>query len=142
MHWANEQMVPLKNLRSVPVPMLRRSAIVLLSLCTLVMGSSWVWAQSERGDPQNGQMVYQEHCLRCHGEALDGKGPEAQYLILPPANLRSTESRAKTDWELLVPIYHGVMFTPMHGWRGRLTYEQIRDVLSYIRMMAPFDAIG
>ncbi len=119
-----------------------RGFIIGAALCFLVVGSSWVQAQSERGDPENGRLLYTQHCLRCHGETLEGNGPEAGSLILPPANLRSPEIRAKTDWELLIPIYHGVMFTPMHGWRGRMTYEQIRDVLSYIRTVAPFDALG
>lgn len=119
-----------------------RGFIIVAALCSLVVGSSWVQAQSERGDPENGRLLYTQHCLRCHGETLEGNGPDARYLIVPPANLRSPDIRAKTDWELLIPIYHGVMFTPMHGWRGRMTYEQIRDVLSYIRTVAPFDAVG
>lgn len=119
-----------------------RAWIGLTALCLLVLGSVWAHAQSERGDPENGRLLYEQHCLRCHGENLQGNGPDARYLIVPPANLRSPEVRAKTDWELLIPIYHGVVFSPMHGWRGRMTYEQIRDVLSYIRMVAPFESIG
>ena len=117
-----------------------RTIRIVLGVTLLV--SSWALAQSERGDPENGRLIYERHCLQCHGVALDGNGPEARNLIVPPANLTSPELRAKTDWELLVPIYHGVLFSPMHGWRDRLTYEQIRDVLSYIRMVAPFDAIA
>ena len=119
-----------------------RALIILIALSLLALGSSWAQAQSERGDPESGRLLYREHCLRCHGETLEGNGKDARLLIVPPANLRSPQVRAKTDWELLIPIYHGVMFTPMHGWRGRMTYEQIRDVLSYIRTVAPFDALG
>jgi mono/diheme cytochrome c family protein len=35
-----------------------------------------------------GQLLYVENCLRCHGENLDSTGPEAASLTVPPANLR------------------------------------------------------
>lgn len=116
---------------------------VILSALVLVMGcSSWVAAQAGRGNPQAGQTVYENNCLRCHGEKLDGAGPEGQYLIVRPANLQSSASRAKTDWELLITISHGAAFTPMHGFRGKLTDQQMLDVLAYVRMMAPFDQLS
>lgn len=104
--------------------------------------TSWVSAQAVRGNPKNGQIVYEQQCLRCHGSKLDGSGPDAKDLIVRPANLQSQASRAKTDWELLVTITNGALFTPMHGFRGKLTDEQILDVLSYIRSVAPFDTVS
>jgi cytochrome c oxidase cbb3-type subunit 3 len=116
---------------------------VILSALLLVMGcSSWVAGQTARGNPKEGQAVYEKNCLRCHGNKLDGKGPDSQDLIVRPANLQSQSSRSKTDWELLVTITNGALFTPMHGFRGKLTDEQMLDVLSYIRSMAPFDAVS
>lgn len=35
-----------------------------------------------------GATLYNANCLRCHGENLDGNGPEAATLTVPPANLR------------------------------------------------------
>lgn len=102
--------------------------------------TSWVSAQTMRGNPKNGQIVYEQKCLRCHGSKLDGTGPDAQDLIVRPTNLQSQASRSKTDWELLVTITNGALFTPMHGFRGKLTDEQILDVLSYIRSVVPFDS--
>ncbi len=121
---------------------MKKVIAIMAVLAVILSGSSWVAAQAERGNTKNGQAVYEQHCLRCHGAALDGKGPESRYLIVAPADFQSRRSRAKTDWELLVAITHGVIFSPMHGWRDRLTDEQILDVLSYIRTMAPFDAIS
>ncbi len=115
------------------------TAVLIAGLC---MGSAAALAQSERGNPKQGEVVYKQQCLRCHGEKLDGHGPDAQWLIVPPANLLSLTSRAKEDWELLVSIYHGVLFTPMHGFRETLSYDQIRDVLSYIRFMAPYGGVS
>jgi mono/diheme cytochrome c family protein len=37
---------------------------------------------------------------------------------------------------------HGVVFSPMHGWGGRLTEQQMWDVLSYIRTIVPFNPVA
>lgn len=111
--------------------------MVLLSLLAVLLSSTWGLAQSRAANPKVGEAIYQQHCLRCHGQALDGSGPEGQYLITRPANFQSIESRLKNDWELLIAISHGVLFTPMHGWRNQLTNQEMLDVLAYIRMMAP-----
>ena len=115
-------------------------AIIAVSLISLM--SAWALAQTPRGNPKAGQALYEQHCLRCHGDKLDGKGRDATDLIVPPANLQSQASRAKTDWELLVTISNGVLFTPMHSFRGKLSDEQMLDVLSYIRSIAPFDEMS
>ena len=112
----------------------RIAAVMLMSALTSV-----VFAQAIRGDSKTGQGVYEQQCLRCHGTNLDGNGPDSQDLIVQPADLRSAISRSKTDWELLVAISNGVLFSPMHSFRGKLTDEQMLDVLSYIRFMSPPD---
>ena len=112
-------------------------AVVLVLAATSVVS-----AQTARGNPKAGESIYKQHCLRCHGEKLDGNGPDAPDLIVRPANLQSTQSRTKTDWELLVALSNGVLFSPMHSYRGKLTDAQMLDVLSYIRSMAPFDAVS
>ena len=108
----------------------------------IFIGTPWVSAQVPRGNPKIGQGVYEQQCLRCHGAKLDGNGPDSQDLIVRPADLQSLGSRAKADWELLVTITNGALFTPMHGFRGKLSDQQILDVLSYIRTVAPFDAVS
>ncbi|WP_455246138.1 c-type cytochrome [Petrachloros mirabilis] len=117
-------------------------SILVAAIAFVFIATSWVSAQGVRGNPKAGEAIYVKNCLRCHGEKLDGNGPDAQYLIVQPANFQSQSSRFKTDWELLVTISNGVLFTPMHSFRGKLTDEQMLDVLSYIRSVAPFDAVG
>lgn len=110
-----------------------------LALLFVVFSTAVIFGQGIRGDSKAGQDVYEKQCLRCHGAKLDGKGPDSQDLIVQPTDLRSQISRSKTDWELLVAISNGVLFSPMHGFRGKLTDEQMLDVLSYIRFMSPPD---
>jgi cytochrome c oxidase cbb3-type subunit 3 len=119
-----------------------KSIGIIGALCVIVLGSSWAAGQTARGNPKEGQAVYEKNCLRCHGSKLDGKGPESQDLIVRPANLQSPIIRSKTDWELLVTISNGVLFSPMHSFRGKLTDQQMLDVLSYIRAMSPSDIVS
>ena len=113
--------------------------ILTFAMAIISVSTSVVFAQVIRGDSKAGQQVYEQQCLRCHGTKLDGNGPDSRDLIVHPANLQSQKSRSKTDWELLVAISNGVLFSPMHGFRGKLTDQQILDVLSYIRSVAPQD---
>lgn len=115
----------------------------LLIALTIVFAAAFgVSAQTARGNPQEGESIYRQHCLRCHGEKLDGGGPEGGDLIVKPANFLSSAVRSKSDWELLVTISNGVLFTPMHSFRGTLKDQQMLDVLSYIRSVAPFDTVS
>ena len=92
---------------------------ILSAVCLVILGSTWATAQTNRGNPRDGQAIYEKNCLRCHGDKLDGNGPDGQYLIVKPANFQSVNSRAKTDWELLITIANGALFSPMHGYRGK-----------------------
>lgn len=116
---------------------------VVLSTLFLVVGcGSWVAAQVAPGNAQAGQAVYEKNCLRCHGSKLDGNGPDSRDLIVRPANLQSSIIRSKSDWEWLVTISNGVLFSPMHSFRGKLTDQQMSDVLSYIRTVSPQDIVS
>ncbi len=120
--------------------MLKKPGIITVTL--VVVCTSVVTAQGLIGNPKRGESVYQQNCLRCHGPKLDGNGEDGRYLIVAPANLRSMEVRLKSDWELLIAITNGVLFSPMHGWRNRLRDQEIMDVLAYIRTMAPAGTIS
>jgi mono/diheme cytochrome c family protein len=114
---------------------------VVIALCLILIAatSSWVAAQSEGGRLRTGPIIYEEHCARCHGLMGKGDGPDGTSLIVRPANLQSRRSRSRTDFELFTTIAYGVAYSPMHGWRGRLTDEEMLDVISHIRTIAPFD---
>lgn len=115
---------------------------LIATIILILAATSWVSAQVHRGNPKAGEDVYRQQCLRCHGPNLDGNGPDSRDLIVQPADLRSVISRSKTDWELLVAISNGVLFSPMHSFRGKLTDEQMLDVLSYIRAVSPPDIVS
>lgn len=118
-----------------------RPRLAVVGVLVLILCGSWAVAQTVPGNPQKGEAIYQKNCLRCHGQSGDGLGPDARDLIVPPANFQTLRSRSKTDMEMLIIISHGIIFSPMHAWRDRLADQDIVDVLSYIRTMAPFNPV-
>lgn len=67
----------------------------------------------------------------------DGKGPEAKDLIVRPTDFHAPQSRAKSDFELLIAISNGVLFSPMHSWRGRIADGDMLHLIAYVRALAP-----
>lgn len=119
-----------------------KTTFSILTLLTVGLFSFLVEAESQQGIPKKGEATYMQHCAGCHGATGDGLGPDIKELIVPPVDFRSVKSRTKTDMELYLSIKQGVLFSPMHGWADRLSDQEIWDVLSYIRSVAPFNPIS
>jgi mono/diheme cytochrome c family protein len=95
-----------------------------------------LYAQDYPSDLVRGKAVYARHCQNCHGPTGRGDGPVAASLKVPPANFQRFQSFLKSDEELLRTIEHGVVFSPMHAWRGQLTDGEMQDVVAYIRRLS------
>ncbi len=106
----------------------------LLILTGLVPSS--LYAQDYPPDRERGKAVYEQHCQHCHGRAGRGDGPDAGSLKVPPANFQRFQSFLKSDEELLRTIEHGVVFSPMHSWRGQLTDGEMQDLVAHIRFLS------
>ncbi|MEK6641108.1 MAG: cytochrome c [Nitrospirota bacterium] len=97
---------------------------------------SHAYAQEYPSDTTRGKAVYEHHCQKCHGVGGSGDGPDAQALKVAPANFHRFSSFLKSDEELLRTIEHGVVFSPMHSWRGQLTDGEMQDVVTYVRFLS------
>jgi mono/diheme cytochrome c family protein len=97
---------------------------------------SFAHAQEYPSDTTRGKAVYERHCQKCHGVGGWGDGPDAQALKVAPANFHRFSSFLKSDEELLRTIEHGVVFSPMHSWRGQLTDGEMQDVVAYVRFLS------
>ena len=95
---------------------------------------SSLYAQDYPPDRARGKAVYERHCQSCHGPGGRGDGPAAASLKVPPTNFQRFQSFLKSDEELLRTIEHGIVFSPMHSWRGQLTDGEMQDVVAYIRL--------
>lgn len=93
-------------------------------------------AQEYPADSTRGKAVYERQCQACHGVGGWGDGPDAKDLKIAPANFHRFSSFLKSDEELLRTVEHGVVFSPMHAWRGRLTDGEMQDVVVYIRLLS------
>jgi len=105
-------------------------AVILLTVVEASAGAG-------RGDAKHGYAVYQQYCVRCHGDTLDGKGPDAASMKVPPTNFHAPHSRAKDEAELQFTVNRGRSFTTMHGWDEQLKAGDVRDVVAYIRSVVP-----
>ncbi len=128
--------------RPVLVMMRQMGVVILGAALLLVLAAPSGLAENGFGNPKRGKQIFEQLCVRCHGLKLDGHGPDAPSLRSAPADLQSLSSRTKSDWELLIIISYGVMYTPMHGYRDVLTEQDVKDVLSFIRMEAPFKPLA
>ena len=106
-------------------------------MLVLIFTSAGASAQTQLNTTDRGQRIYQRNCLHCHGVRLDGKGPDAASLSVPPTNFHTYLSRLKDDAELEKTIKQGKQFLGMHNWGDTLTDEQVHDLIAYIRSAAP-----
>ncbi len=97
---------------------------------------SSLYAQEYPSDVIRGKTLYARHCLECHGSSGRGDGPAAASLKVEPADFHRFRSFLKSDEELLRTIEHGIVFSPMHAWRGQLTDGEMQDVLAYVRLLS------
>ena len=88
-------------------------------------------------DIVDGQAVYAQHCVVCHGAGGGGNGAMATRLPVPPADLTAAHLWMHSDGELFWWISHG-MRTPenaqaMPGFAGVLDEDARWSVIDYIR---------
>ena len=118
-------------LRTIKLPLL------LMTPCLLMVPACLV-----RGAPdsvvERGRVIYLEQCVVCLGPEGRGDGPEAPFLSPRPASLISAGSSVKSDAEFLAVIANGKPRSAMPAWKDRLSEEQRREVLAYIRSLIRF----
>ena len=89
------------------------------------------------GDPTKGKVVFEKHCLSCHGADGKGTGQMGPLLTPPAADYTSESSRLKSDAELLHAIQEGRPGTAMRSFKKLgLSKQEMRDVLAYVRVLS------
>lgn len=88
------------------------------------------------GDPTKGKVVFEKHCLSCHGQDGKGSGPMGPLLTPPAADYTSDSTKAKSDAELLHTIQEGRPGTAMRSFKLWLSKQEMRDVLAYVRALS------
>ena len=90
-----------------------------------------------------GQDLYNGTCWVCHGANGDGKGPAGVNLDPPPRDFTAPAFRIEGREE---EVYRAIYLGPaqaFHGspsmpdWGSRLSEQQIRDVMEYLKTFKP-----
>jgi len=103
--------------------------VVLAFLLAITPQVNWA------GEVHPGKLIYDLHCARCHGPNGLGDGPQASHLKITPPNFQSATFQSRSDEQMLDSIEFGEARTQMHAWRGRLTEEELREVMAYVRRL-------
>jgi mono/diheme cytochrome c family protein len=90
-----------------------------------------------------GRMLFREHCVRCHGNFQEGRGPEAAHLIPQPPSFTNPLYASKDPAYLFWRIAKGKTVEPylsqgstMPAWAPYLSEKQIWELVAYIRARA------
>lgn len=81
-----------------------------------------------------GGVLYQEHCLSCHGAGGFGDGPLSAGMFPKPADFSAPHTRAHPDGQLFTWIQNGKPGTDMPAFGSTFTDEQIWEVIDYIQV--------
>lgn len=106
---------------------------ILWPLSLVIAVGSWAAAeQPGAAQTEQGRRIFQKYCAGCHGR--EGTGEGYRLLGADPANLMARQTQEKSDEDLLESIHEGQ--TVMPAWKDRLSNEDRRRVLAYIRTLA------
>ena len=84
-----------------------------------------------------GKALFTKHCVSCHGAEGKGDGKFAPKNS-PPADLSDAEwKRGSTDGEIFTVVREGAApELVMRGFKGRMTDDEIWNVVNYVRSLA------
>ncbi|HXO04265.1 MAG TPA: cytochrome c [Candidatus Sulfotelmatobacter sp.] len=106
--------------------MLRMGFAVLLLLALALV----VAAPSQA---QDAAALYKSKCVVCHSDDGSGSGPTGKQL--GAKDLRSDDVQKQTDAQLNDSITNG-MGKKMPAYKGKITDDQIKGLVAYIRDLA------
>lgn len=94
---------------------------------------------SAKADPAKGKEIFAQNCTPCHGQDGTGAGPTAAALVPKPRDLTDASYVSTLSNEHLNKVIGSgglaVGKSPaMPAWSTSLSDEDIRDVVSYIRV--------
>lgn len=86
---------------------------------TLAVGSPQsVQGQDLAGNLADGKIVYEVHCG-----------------VATSTNFHGPIAQVKSDEKLLSSAEFGVVTSSMHAWLGRITDQELRDVVAHVRVL-------
>ncbi|MDB4900218.1 MAG: hypothetical protein JWN53_2026 [Gemmatimonadetes bacterium] len=120
----------------------------VLALAGVAVGLAALGPKLSHAQAPKGKVVYDKWCAGCHGEKGDGNGDGATAMLPRPRDftrgvykIRTTASgEIPTDDDLLRVIAEGMPGTAMPAWKTKLSEQERRDVVAYIKSFSSFFA--
>lgn len=107
---------------------------------TTPIDTTWAQNQSDpppptkaEGNAQTGKVLFEIHCVTCHG--TKGRGDGLEIAGATVADLSSPTTQRKLNADLLATIHEGRPGKVMPSWKYRLSKAQSIDLLAYIRTL-------
>jgi cytochrome c6 len=98
-------------------------AVLTVLACTLLFST---WSLADEGAD-----IFKSKCAMCHG--ADGKGETSMGKMMKLRDLGSAEVQSQSDADLIGIITNGKGKMPKY--EGKLTADQIKDVVKHIRTL-------
>lgn len=131
-----------------------KSGLILISICLFVFACTET--ENTKTTPANGankianseptaqptaaqdemasaRKIYSEKCVRCHKEDGSGGKTEIDGTTINAENLASDKMKKEPDAELVEHITDGIPGEGMPAFKGKLTEQEIKDVVAFIR---------
>jgi mono/diheme cytochrome c family protein len=87
-----------------------------------------------------GAGIFRQYCIVCHG--VDGKGTQMRPVLPPIPDFTSPPfHKEHTDVQLMISILEG-KGTLMPANRGRVTEDQVGDLVAFVRSFGPQSAVA
>lgn len=82
---------------------------------------------------RNGAVLFQQHCVACHGNGGLGDGPLAAGLAVAPADLSAPHTADHTAGDMFWWLSHGMPSGAMPGFARTLDVEARWDLINFLR---------
>lgn len=120
-------------------------AVVLLAVLLPASPPTRLPAQGG-GAEERGKAVYDKWCAQCHGDTGAGDGPAAAYMLPRPRDFTTAQYQVRTtgtgelptDADILRAIDEGLPGTAMPGWKDRLSADDRRALVPYLKAFSTF----
>lgn len=86
---------------------------------------------------KNGEKIFKQYCVVCHGSGGIGDGPGSKALNPKPANLTSADVQAQVDGEIFWKLSNGR--GAMVAWGPIIKEDDRWDIVNFIRSIKAED---
>lgn len=109
----------------------RMVVMVVLALGVITGAITAANAEEAPVSAEQGRIVYERHCIACHGP--QGRGGGYGFFPSSVADLTAPATKGKPDKDLREALIKGRPHPAMGSWKSVLSDSEIDEVLAYVR---------